>query len=231
MSIGAPMRPELTIVQPLAPRVTEICSVPTGTALMNTVKLSAEGSWVGGSDGSRARAKPAAPTAAKTTPARIKWIESERMLQHSIMVSRVSEEAYRKAREGAAFLDRDRGRLAVSGPDRASFLQGLLTNDITALAPGRGCYAAYLTPQGRMIADLFVYALGDAMLLTAPIAIKDSMLTKLDRLIFTEDVKLDDVTAAFAQTAVVGPEAVSIVGLVLDGASAETLSSLPEHGN
>jgi len=147
------------------------------------------------------------------------------------MVSRVSEEMYRKAREGAAFLDRDRGRLVVSGPDRASFLQGLLTNDIAALAAGRGCYAAYLTPQGRMIADLFVYELADLMLLTVPIGIKDSLLAKLDRLIFTEDVKLGDVTATFAQTAVVGPEAASISSLVLDGVSAETLSSLPEHGN
>ena len=219
------MRPELTIVQPPAPRVTEICSVPTGTALTNTVKLSAEGSWVGASGGSCARATPAAPTAPAMTPARIKWIESESMLQHSIMVSRVSEEMYRKAREGAAFLDRDRGRLVVSGPDRASFLQGLLTNDIAALAAGRGCYAAYLTPQGRMIADLFVYELADLMLLTVPIGIKDSLIAKLDRLIFTEDVKLGDVTATFAQTAVVGPEAASISSLVLDGVSAETLDS------
>src|SRR5438105_10955970 len=131
-------------------------------------------------------------------------------------------EAYTAARERAAFLDRsDRGRIVVSGADRASYLQGLLTNDIAALKPGQGCYAAYLTPQGRMIADLFVYELGDSMLVTVPIG-KDSLLTKLDRLIFTEDVKLEDVTAALAQTAVVGPEAASILGLVLDGVSAET---------
>jgi folate-binding Fe-S cluster repair protein YgfZ len=56
--------------------------------------------------------------------------------------------AYQAAREGAAFIDRsDRGRLVVSGRDRATYLQGLLTNDIPALKAGEGCYAAYLTPQ------------------------------------------------------------------------------------
>ncbi len=40
-----------------------------------------------------------------------------------------------------------RGAIRVTGPDRASWLQGLLTNDIEALTPGRGCYAAWLTPR------------------------------------------------------------------------------------
>ena len=47
----------------------------------------------------------------------------------------------------------------MSGTDRASYLQGLLTNDVAALEAGQGCYAAYLTAQGRMIADLYVYEL------------------------------------------------------------------------
>ena len=47
------------------------------------------------------------------------------------------------------------------GADRASYLQGLLTNDIQALTPGTGCYAAWLTPQGRMLTDLYVFESGD----------------------------------------------------------------------
>ena len=50
----------------------------------------------------------------------------------------------------------DRRQIAVAGADRASFLQGFLTNDIPALAAGQGCYAAWLTPQGRMLTDLHV---------------------------------------------------------------------------
>src|SRR5881409_3863421 len=97
----------------------------------------------------------------------------------------VSDAAYQSARRHAALVDRsDRGRLVVTGPDRALYLQGLLTNDIVALNAGQGCYAAYLTPQGRMIADLFVYELGDVMLLTMDRGVKEAVLTKLDQFIF-----------------------------------------------
>src|SRR5438128_3549834 len=113
-------------------------------------------------------------------------------------------EAYTAARERAAFLDRsDRGRIVVSGADRASYLQGLLTNDIAALKPGEGCYAAYLTPQGRMIADLFVYELGDVILLTVPRRQHRTVLDKLDQFIFSEDVQLGDASDAFTTTAIV----------------------------
>src|SRR5438067_12807775 len=116
------------------------------------------------------------------------------MSQHSIMVPGVSLDAYAAARTRAAFLDRsDRGRIVVSGSDRASYLQGLLTNDMSALTAGTGCYAAYLTAQGRMIADLYVYELGDVMLLMMDGGVKDAVLAKLDQFIFTEDVQLGDV--------------------------------------
>src|SRR5438105_4160192 len=153
--------------------------------------------------------------------------------QHNIMVPAVSLSAYQAARQRAAFLDRsdDRGRLVVSGRDRATYLHGLLTNDITALKPGTGCYAAYLTPQGRMISDLFVYELGDVMLLTMDRAAKATVLEKLDQFIFGEDVTLGDITDAFAQIAVVGPEAGRAVAAVLDDAAIEILSGLEEHGN
>ena len=144
----------------------------------------------------------------------------------------VSGDLYQAARRRAAAIDRsDRGRLVVSGPDRATYLQGLLTNDVVALAAGRGCYAAYLTPQGRMIADMFVYELGDLMLLSTPGALKDTLLARFDQFLFTEDVKLGDVTGSFAQIAVVGPDAPRVVGGALDEVSSAALTALPEHGN
>src|SRR5262245_55149033 len=118
----------------------------------------------------------------------------------------VSISAYDAARRRAAFIDRsNRGRIVVTGRDRASYLQGLLTNDVVALAAGHGCYAAYLTAQGRMIADLHVYELGDVMLLDMAGDVKDTVMAKLDQFIFGEDVQLGDVTGTFAQIAVVGP--------------------------
>ena len=62
----------------------------------------------------------------------------------------------------------DRGVLAVAGADRAAWLQGLLTNDVASLQEGESRYAAYLTPQGRMISDMNVIERGGRILLDVP---------------------------------------------------------------
>src|SRR5262249_33527167 len=144
----------------------------------------------------------------------------------------LSETVYEATRRRAAMIDRsDRGRFTVSGPDRASYLQGLLTNDTMALAAGQGCYAAYLTPQGRMITDLFVYELGDLMLVTLPRATKDTVLGRVNQFISGEDVTITDVTDTLAQVAVLGPEAPRYLGGILEEITYERLTALPEHGN
>jgi len=148
------------------------------------------------------------------------------------MIDAISQTAYQAARHGTGLIDRsDRGRIVVSGQDRAEYLQGLLSNDIVALKPGGGCYATYLTPQGRMIADLFVYELGDLILLTMSGEVTSTVLGKLDQFIFSEDVKLGDVTGTFAQCGVIGPGAAKVVAAVVTGVPAAVLSALDEHGN
>jgi tRNA-modifying protein YgfZ len=143
-----------------------------------------------------------------------------------------SDAAYRAARQHAAFIDRsDRGRLIVSGADRAAYLHNLFTNDIARLPPGHGCYAAYLTAHGRMIADLYVYELGDLILLALARAVKDTVLARLEQFVFSEDVKLEDASDTFSQIAVVGPAAATVAGLVLQRTSRDALTALPEHGN
>lgn len=148
------------------------------------------------------------------------------------MIPAASAAAYDAARHRAAFLDRShRGRIAVSGTERRSYLQGLFTNDIVALQPGQGCYTAYLTAQGRMIADLYAYELGDVLLLTMAGAVKDGVMAKLDQFIFSEDVQLGDVSGTFAQIGVVGPDAAAVVSGIVGGVPAETLRAMAEHGN
>jgi len=148
------------------------------------------------------------------------------------MVPTVSPSVYAAARHQAAFIDRsDRGRIVVSGGDRASYLHGLLTNDTTVLRAVQGCYAAYLTAQGRMITDLLVYELGDVMLLTLEGVVKDAVMAKLDQFLFSEDVQIGDVTGTFAQIAVVGPQAGAAVAAALGTIGADALAALPEHGN
>lgn len=89
----------------------------------------------------------------------------------------------------------DRGVLAVSGEDRAAWLQGLLTNDVESLKEGESRYAAYLTPQGRMISDMNVIERAGRILLDVPGPLAASLRDKLDGLIFSEDVTVTDESA------------------------------------
>jgi folate-binding protein YgfZ len=59
----------------------------------------------------------------------------------------------------------ERGVLAVEGDDRVAFLQGLVSNDVEAVRPGHAVWAALLTAQGKWLADFFVFAGADALLL------------------------------------------------------------------
>jgi folate-binding protein YgfZ len=110
-----------------------------------------------------------------------------------------------------------RARIAVSGRDRATYLQGLLTNDIQALTPGTGCYAAWLTPQGRMLTDLHVMESGDMILLDAPASLASSILQRLDQFIFSEDVQLGDLTSTLQSVSVHGPSAADALESTLTG--------------
>jgi len=58
-----------------------------------------------------------------------------------------------------------RGVVELAGQDRVAFLQGLVSNDVAAAAPGRAVWAALLTPQGKWLADFFVVHRPDALLL------------------------------------------------------------------
>ncbi len=70
---------------------------------------------------------------------------------------------HRALLEGCGLLDRsDRGKLALSGAGAVEFLNGQVTNELTTLAPGDGCYAAFLTHKGKMLGDLRILAVGEA---------------------------------------------------------------------
>ena len=119
---------------------------------------------------------------------------------------------YEALREGAGVVDRsDRGRLRVTGADRRSYLQGLLTNDIAALESGTGCYAAMLTAQGRMIADMRVLELGDAILIDLPGFVAPLVRDKLEQFVFSEDVVVSDLSGSLRQFGVYGPRAPEVV--------------------
>ena len=126
-------------------------------------------------------------------------------------------EHYRALRRAAGIVERAaRTCIAVGGADRADYLQGLLSNDVAALAPGAGCYATYLTPQGRLIADMDVFNLGDRLLLDVDAGVGPLLLARFDELVFAEDVTLADWSGTAAGYDVHGPAALDVAAAALD---------------
>ena len=141
---------------------------------------------------------------------------------------------YRTIASGAAWLDAStRGRLRFEGPDAASFLHALVTNDVTGLSPGRGAYAAWLTPQGRMITDLRVLRDADAVAAEVPEGLAPALATRFDQLIFSEKVQVFDDSEATRQIVVFGNQAAQVIedALAGNGTPAPNLSELPNLGH
>ena len=127
-------------------------------------------------------------------------------------------DGYRALKEGAGIgAVAPRRAIGVSGKDRAAYLHGLLTNDVQALTAGTGCYAAWLTPQGRMLTDVHVLESGDMMLLDVPSALVQPTIQRLDQFIFSEDVQLADLSEALGIVWVHGPASPDVLLGVLTG--------------
>ena len=121
-------------------------------------------------------------------------------------------EDYRHIREDAAIgAIAPRHQIAVAGPDRATYLQGLLTNDIPALSAGTGCYAAWLTPQGRMLTDMHVLESGELILLDVPAETADATRERLEQFIFTENVQVELLAGKLTGVWIHGPKAPAVV--------------------
>jgi folate-binding protein YgfZ len=122
------------------------------------------------------------------------------------------EEEYRIIAAGAGWAIRaERGRIRLEGADAVSFLHALVTNDIESLPAGGGAYAAYLTPQGRMLADMRVYRRPDGLLLEVSLPQVEDLTTRLDQAVFAEDVRVTNVSDAWTQITVIGPDAAGVV--------------------
>src|SRR5262249_47566861 len=99
----------------------------------------------------------------------------------------------------------------ATGPDRVSFLQGMLSNDVFRLAAGEGCPALLLTVQGRVTADLRLAALADEMLLECDLRARDGLVAALQALLIADDVELAVPAEPPALIGVEGPEAVRLL--------------------
>jgi folate-binding protein YgfZ len=97
----------------------------------------------------------------------------------------------------ATFAFPNRGILRLSGPDRAQFLQGLVSNDVTAVQPCSPVYACLLTPQGKFLHDFFLIADGDSLLIDCEGDRRADLLSRLKMYKLRSKIELTDVTDEF----------------------------------
>jgi len=122
---------------------------------------------------------------------------------------------YRQLREECGLLDRsERGKLLVSGPDAAEYLQGQLTNDTEALEPGDGVYAALLDRKGHMQSDLRVLRPGEGpdLWLDCEAVALPAVLKHLTMYSIGREVAVADASAERAIFSLIGPRSVELAG-------------------
>ena len=122
------------------------------------------------------------------------------------------EAEYRAVRTAAGFCDRSVSEVVeVTGRDRVSFLQGMLSNDVKALVPGQGCLAAFLDAHGKVQALLTVLVLEDRLLLTLGSGLAAKTLQTLDKYLISEKAYFKDVSAETMLFMVAGPNTAAVV--------------------
>jgi tRNA-modifying protein YgfZ len=120
---------------------------------------------------------------------------------------------YDALRTGAAWLDVSaRGKIKLLGEDRARLLHAMTTNHIQQLTPGAGCYAFFLTVQGRILADVNVLCRPDHFLLDLEPETREKVYQHLDHYIIADDVTLENVSGS--TIALEGPKAAEVLHAV-----------------
>jgi tRNA-modifying protein YgfZ len=154
---------------------------------------------------------------------------------------RADPEEEQALREAAAVLDRrDRRRWRISGAQAAEVLNGLVTNDVTRLGAGAGCYAAALTPKGKVIADLRIFATAAGCVIDTTAAAGDGWAGVLRKYVNPRIARYEEITERTCDIGVAGAGAAGLAARVtgLDAASLESLElhshvalGDPETGN
>ncbi len=121
-------------------------------------------------------------------------------------------EEHLRVRRYAGIMDlTHRGKILISGKDRTKFLQNILSQDINALTPGTGAHAALLNTKGHMLAYMRIFSDDDSFLIDTETGEADKIIQILNRYLFREDVKIEDVTMKYGLVTVQGPNSGNII--------------------
>jgi folate-binding protein YgfZ len=135
------------------------------------------------------------------------------------------EREYAAARESVALFDTNwHAMLELTGRDRVKYLHAISSNNIHALETGQGTLALLLNPQGRIQAELEVYALAEKLLVRTHASLRDQSIALLKKYVIGSQVKIEDATDAMGSMAIEGPRAAAIV----EQACGVRLEDLPE---
>ncbi len=119
--------------------------------------------------------------------------------------------AYDALRSTAAWIDLSaRGKIRVTGEDRARLLHAMSTNDVQNLAPQHGVYAFFLTAVGRILADAYIYNLGESLFLDTEPETAAKLAEHLDKYIIADDAMLENETGQYACIGIEGPKSLDV---------------------
>jgi len=140
------------------------------------------------------------------------------------------EQDYDAITQACGLLDRaERGKLALTGSEAKAFLQGQVTNDVEALVPGTGCYAAFLTPKGKLLGDLRILDAGDELLLDTERLALQGLFNMIRRFSVGYDVELHKRTLESGLVSLIGPASEAAARAAVAGGDA--LPGPQEHAH
>lgn len=134
-------------------------------------------------------------------------------------------EEHLSVRKGAGILDITyRGKVRVSGKDRAAYLQRILSQDMNKLRPSLGAYSTLLDVKGKMLAYMRIYCDEESFLIDVEPGLSEKMVQILTQYLFREDVRIEDVTERYGLLTIQGPLSREIVG----GVTGAEMKDMPE---
>ena len=131
----------------------------------------------------------------------------------------------------AALFDRShRGRIRLLGERAAEMVAGLVTNDVTGLVPGQGCYAAALSAKGKIVADVRVFVEEGSVLVDAPPRAADGWAAMVKKFVNPRIAAHVDETARLRDIGIFGVNARHVAS-TLTGVPAPALTALPRYSH
>jgi folate-binding protein YgfZ len=144
-------------------------------------------------------------------------------------MSELSE--YSALNNGALFFDRsDRMRMRISGEKAAGLVTGMVTNDVSGLNPGEGQYAAALTPKGKIVADIRIFALEGSLLIDTSAAAAPGWKEMVRKYVNPRVAPYHDVTVEMGDLGIFGGSARAMTSRVTS-IDERDLAALPMYGH